>query len=113
MAARRAISAVVAPLNPASANTDSAASRMRRSMLARLRCRTPPLPTSVVACSFIAKTPDLLLILLHIGLPPAEGKKKLDHSVRKILIDWSNFRRLLGGLCQCRFWGCLATLQPG
>ena len=48
--ARRAISAVVAPLKPASANTDSAASRMRRSMLARLRWRTPPpLPASLSA----------------------------------------------------------------
>jgi hypothetical protein len=32
---------------------------------------------------------------LHIGRrPESEGKKKLDHSVRKFLIDWSNFRTL-------------------
>jgi hypothetical protein len=36
---------------------------MRRSMLARLRCRTPPpLPASALVWSFIAKRPDLLLI---------------------------------------------------
>src|SRR5690606_12303716 len=87
MPARRAISAVVAPLKPASAKTDSAASRMRRSMLARLRWRMPPpWSGSTGIASLFAKAPDLHLQRTLIGpAAQAEAKKKLDRLVKNNL----------------------------